>query len=418
MRINRSAATKHFPVRRVLIAVLAVLLGLPLAGLALLRRQAATLGARLVDDVHRLEDVRIARSGRPGNELDCLGHHADIAPDASRAVPWTHPVVLGVREGSLSIHELPPPMRDYLDARVPWLDSLAECAALGTVAPTAGLGPIPDPGHPRRQTLPRLQESVMSLLPLLLRERLAEGRADDAASSCTAGLQLALDVYGLEGLEGLLGALATTRALVPACASASDAATPEARRVFLATIERLRSELPPFSRVMQLERVQRSLRLFGPWLPGALDAQLPPAARAITASARSATTERGLLPTTALRLYWRRFDAAMRRCADVADLEEPARTAALVDAMKGFDSPTLHRFFTSEPADLRYQLYAQEAEQLRIMLELLALAARVHDAPLTPVPPAFTRVDAGDLVTLTPVLPELSTLYVTVHPAR
>ena len=405
--------------RRVLVGVLIVILGLPLAGWAVLRRQASTLGTQLVADAHRLDDVRLTRAGLPGNELDCLGHHADVAPDTSRTVPWTHPVVLGVREGSLPITDLPADMRAVLDARTPWLASLAECAALDTVAPTAGLGPIPEPNHPRRQLLPRLQESVMSLLPLLLRVRLAEGRADDAALACTAGLQLALDVYRLEGLEGLLGALATTRALVPACAAAAYAASPDGRRAFLATVELLRGELPPFSRVMQLERVQLSLRLFGPWLPADLDAQLPAAARTITASARAATTERGLVPTTALRLYWRRFDAAMQRCAEAADLPEPARTAALVAAMKGFESPTLHRFFTSEPADLRYQLYAQEADQLRIMLELLAVAARLHDAPLTAVPPGFTRVDTPDgLVTLTPAQPELSTLHVPVHPAR
>lgn len=405
--------------RRVLVGVLAILLGLPLAGWAVLRRQAATLGAQLVDDAHRLDDVRFTRAGRPGNELDCLGHHADVAPDTSRAVPWTHPVVLGVREGSLPVAELPPEMREVLDARTPWLDSLTACAALDTVAPTAGLGPIPEPNHPRRQALPRLQESVMSLLPLRLRARLADGRVDEAALACTAGLQLGLDVYRLEGLEGLLGALATTRALVPACAAAADAASPGGRARFLAAVERLRGELPPFSRDMQLERVQLSLRLFGAWLPADLDARLPAAARAITASARAATTERGLVPTTALRLSWRRFDAAMRRCAEAADLPEPARTAALVAAMKGFESPTLHRFLTAEPADLRYQLYAQEADQLRVMLELLAVAARLHDAPLAPVPSGYTRVDTPDgLVTLTPTRPELSTLNVAVHPAR
>jgi hypothetical protein len=405
-------------VRRVLVGVLAVLLGLPVSGWLVLRRQASALGARLVEDAQALEALRFSRAGTPGNELECLGHHADLAPDSSRAVPWTHPVVLGIREGSLPIDTLPAPMRAHLDAHTPWLGSLLSCAALDTVAPTTGVGPIPDVSHPRRQRVPRLQESVMALLPLRLRLLTATGQPDLATAECTAGLQLALDVYRLEGLEGLLGALATTRALVPACGAAADAASPEARRAHLAAIERLRAELPPFSRVMQLERVQSSLRLFGAWLPPDLDARLPPGARAATASARAVTTERGLASTTALRLYWRRFDAAMRRCADVADLEEPTRTTALVDAMKGFESPTLHRFFTSEPADLRYQLYAQEADQVKVMLELLAAAARLRDAPDAAVPPGLTRAQHDGLVTVTPVMAELSTLQLTVHLER
>jgi hypothetical protein len=402
--------------RRVLLALAVVVIGLPVGGWLVLRRQAAALGATLVADARRAEDTRFTRPGRDGNELDCLGRHADLAPDSSRVVPWTHPTVLGAREGSLPPSVLPQPMLDFLHTHEPWLDSLVDCARFGTVAPTDGFGPTADAQHPRRQLLPRLDDAVMALMPLHLREVTLAGRADDATRACTSTLQLLLDVYRLEGLEGLLGALATTRSLVPACAAAADAASDESRARYAADVTRLRSELPPFSRVMQLERLQLSLRLFGPWLPGDVDAQLPPGARAITAAARATSGGRGVVPTAALRLYWRRFDAAMQRCVDVADLPEPARTPALVDAMRGFESPTLHRFFTSEPADLRYQLYAQEADQLRVMLELLALAAAVDAAPETPTPPGFTRIEHEGLVTLTPTMPELSMLSVTVRP--
>jgi len=402
--------------RRVLLGVLLVLLGLPVAGGLVLRRQASALGARLVEDAKRLDAARFTRPGRDGNELDCLAHHADVSPDVSRSVPWTHPTVLGIREGSLPLGDLPADMQGVLAREAAWLESLVDCGDFGTVAPTAGLGPAADPHHPRRQLLQRLSDAVMALMPLHLRALAASGRADDAAQACTSTLQLMLDVYLLEGLEGLLGALATTRSLVPTCASAADAASDEARARYAAALARLRDELPPFSRVMELERVQLSLRLFGPWLPGDLDARLSAGARAVTAVARTSIDTRGLVPTTALRLYWRRFDAAMRRCIDVADLPEPARTPALVAAMRGFESPTLHRFFTSEPADLRYQLYAQEADQLRVMVELLALAAAVDGAPDTPTPAGFVRTEHEGLVTLTPTASELSTLHVTVRP--
>ena len=402
--------------RRVFLALAVVLVGLPVGGWLVLRRQANALGAKLVDDAQRLEDTRFTRSGRPGNEMDCLGRQADLAPDSSIVVPWMHPTVLGVREGSLPLSALSQPMQDFLHAQAPWLDALVACAGFDTVAPTAGIGPAVDPTHPRRQALPKLGDAVMALMPPHLLEWTRSGRADDAALACVSTLQLMVDVYRLEGLEGLLGALATTRTLAPACAAASDAASDDARARYAAAVSRLRDELPPFSRVMQLERVQLSLRLFGPWLPRDLDARLPPGAQAITSAARSSRETRGLVPTAALRLYWRRFDAAMQRCADVADLPEPARTPALVDAMGGFESPTLHRFFTSEPADLRYQLYAQEADQVRVMLDLLALAATIDTAPDTPTPPGFTRVDHQGLVTVTPVMPDLSMLHVTVRP--
>ena len=86
--------------RRVLLAVLALVVALVLGGWLVLRHQAQTYGEGLVRDVLALEARTFELSGAPGPLIECLGREADSSPDVSRSVPWTLPEVMAIPEGA------------------------------------------------------------------------------------------------------------------------------------------------------------------------------------------------------------------------------------------------------------------------------------------------------------------------------
>lgn len=354
--------------RRPLLGLLLLCVSIPVAGWLLLERQAQTLGEGLVADAQALEARHFELPGEPGEVFACAGAEADRAPDVSRTAPWIRPDVRAVTDGTAG---LSPALRQALAEHHAWLERTSQCARGSTVQPTAGLGPFADLRHGRRQSMPRLMEALSSLAPLELRARLERGEPERALALCADVLTLAVGWLRLEGLEAMLPTLGPSRAVVPACHDALKASSPEAVAAFRARLQQVRALAPGFPEVMAVERTQLGLRLFGAWLPGELDVQLPASARLMTATQRATRFDRGVAATFALRLYWRRFDAGMRDVERAAALPPSAREVAIVAAQARLSRPLLGRFLAVEPVDLRYQMYAVYLDQLQQSLDAL-----------------------------------------------
>ncbi len=353
-----------------------LLLGLPAGAWLVLALQGRALSQRLVDDANSLDARALGLPhNAPGNVIDCLGREADLSPDVSRALPFSGAEVMTVTDGSRPFHSLSPAARAEVASGHAWLRRVVACGALATVAPAGGLGPFADVRHGRRQSMPRLMEALTSLAPLTMREALARGDVNDALEVCAATLSGTTAWLRLEGLEAMLATLGPSRAVMPACDEALDAATPEQRERFTQRLEDVRALAPEYAEVMRLERTQLALRLYGAWLPDAFDARLPPGARAMTAAQRADRWVRGVPATLALRLYWRKFDRGMRDVEAAASLPPAEREAAILKAQDLLAAPLLRRFLASDPMDLRYQMYALYLDSLHEHLRLLSTRA-------------------------------------------
>lgn len=355
--------------RRAVLTVLGAIVGLLLAGWLVLARQATKLGEGLVQDAAALEARRFELTGPRGEVFECAGLEADVSPDLSRTLPWTSPDVLAAANGAGPLTE---PMRAALAEHGAWLARTLACGRLSTVAPAPGVGPFPDLRHGRRQSMPRLTESLTTLAPLALREDLARGAPAAALERCADVLALTTAWLRLEGLEAMLPTLGPSRAVMPACTEALSLA-PEAERVhFRARLAELRRLAPGYAEIIALERTQLGLRFFGAWLPLELEARLPASARAVTRAQRESKFDRGIAATLALRLYWRKFDAGMREVEQAALLAPAPRDAGIVAAQKRLAAPFLRRFLAADPIDPKYEMYAAYLDQLHAALESLA----------------------------------------------
>ena len=355
--------------RRLVFALVGLVLALLTAGWLILRHQAQTLGEGLVRDAVSLEARRFELNSAPGEVFECAGREADLSPDVSRSLPWTLPEVRAVTAGTSPLSDT---LRAELETHRPWLERTLACGRLQTIAAAPGLGPFPDIRHGRRQTMPRLMETLSSLAPLAMRDALGRGAPGEALEICGSVLTLTTGWLRLEGLEGMLPTLGASRAVLAACGDALALASPEEAQRFRGRAAELRKLAPDYAEVMSLERTQLGLRLFGAWLPDELDAQLPETARLTTKTQRESKFERGVRATLALRLYWRRFDAGMREVERASSLPPVPREAGILAAQAKLDAPFLRRFFTADPVDLRYQMYAVYLDQLHEALEQLS----------------------------------------------
>lgn len=355
--------------RRLLLSLVVLMLAILLGGWLILGRQAQTLGEGLVRDAMALDARRFElASGAPGEVFDCAGREADLSPDISRTLPWTLPEVMAVTAGHSPLNDT---FRAELESHRAWLERTLTCGRLKTVAAAPGLGPFPDVRHGRRQSMPRLMEALTSLAPLAMRDALGRNAPAEALEICSSVLTLTTGWLRLEGLEGMLPTLGASRSVLAACADALNTAPDGDAQRFHAKAVELRRLAPDYTEVMSLERTQLGLRLFGAWLPMELDAQLPVTARLTTKSQRESKFDRGVKATLALRLYWRRFDSGMREVEAASALAPAAREAAILRAQARLDAPFLRRFFTSDPVDLRYQMYAVYLDQLHATLDRL-----------------------------------------------
>jgi hypothetical protein len=362
-------------VRRVVLGLLVLLLLVPLISAGLLQRQSSALGTPVVADANALAAQRFTIAGAPkrGSLFDCLGPQADASPDVSRTLPWSDPGILSVASGAAPLSSLSPEQRSELEAARPWLDQTLDCGRLDEVAAAPGIGPFADFRHGRRQSMPRLMEALASVGTLTLRRELEAGNSDLVLQRCTDGLVLSLAWLRLEGFESMLPVLGPSSRFLALCREAKSRARAEALSQFEARGAGLRALAPTYADVIFVERTQLALRLFGAWLPDALDAQLPAEARIGTRSARESKWARGFTATLALRLYWKRFDAGMREIQTACTLPPAARDAAIVTAQKHLEAPFLKRFFAADPVDLKYEMYSGYVD--RLQAELAPLTA-------------------------------------------
>lgn len=362
--------------KRVVLVMLGLVLALPVGFWLVLTVQARSLAQGVVTDARELDARSFVLSGNePGNVIDCLGRAADVSPDLSRQLPWTDAAVMAVTSGVSPFAALRDEARAEVDAHRAWVAEVAACGRLATVAPAGGLGAFADVRHGRRQSMPRLMESLTSLAPLLMRDALEQGRADDALELCGATLTVTTAWMRLEGLEAMLPTLGPVRAVDAGCGDALDAASVEARQRFARRVGEVARLGPDGAEMMRLERTSLALQLFGAWVPARYDAMLPANARLITADQRAAPWTRGLSGTIALRLYWRKFDRGMREVEAAARLPSGERDAAIIAAQERLAAPFLRRFLASDPMDLRYQMYAGYLDTLHARLEALRARA-------------------------------------------
>lgn len=355
--------------RRVALSLLGVISLLLLGFWFVLDAQARKLGEGLVLDAIALEGTQFTLPGGQGAVFECAGKEADLAPDLSRTLPWTRSDVMAATDGSGALNE---PMRATLEEHRAWLTRTLACSRRSSVAPAPGVGPFADLRHGRRQSLPRLMESLTTLAPLAMREDLARGAPADALERCADVLTLGLAWLKLEGLESMLPILGPTRAVLPACREALSAAPAAEQLRAQRRFRDVRALAPHYGQVMAIERTQLGLRLFGAWLPLELDARLPDTARAITRTQRETKFDRGLAATIALRLYWRKFDAGMRSIEEASALSPATRDPRIVAAQKRLAAPFLRRFLAADPVDPKYEMYAAYLDQLLDTLDELS----------------------------------------------
>lgn len=354
-------------------AVVAVLIALPVLGIGGLviaaELRARRLSEPLVNDAARL--AAFIRERGEGDASACIARALDTAPDVSRDLPALDPAIRGVRDGVRPLDALPALALSALARHDPWLREAIACS--GSLRALPGVGPLASPLHPRRQALPRLQEAAGALAPLRVRVLVAHQQPDEAVDLCLGALSLASDLLWLEGPEASLGALGQVNSLSQPCAEAVWHTTKlEAVEARLASLEQ---DLPPYSHVMELERVSQQLRLFGAFVTPAQRARLPVGAQVMVDTAASLSRPRH--ERVALANWWSSAEHAFRGVIAAADLDEPVRSREVLAAQRGFESMWLS-LVRVPLLDVRYHLYASSHEVLALAVETLRTAAALR----------------------------------------
>ncbi len=374
--------------------------------------RAKRLAERLVADAVVLANQRRERpphrEATHGSVTRCLEAALDTAPDVSRDVPWMTPQSLAVRRGEAPLESLPSSALEALTKHDPWLRSTLACTHLDTLEAGAGLGPLADPLHPRRQALPTLQETTAALAPLRVRLLVEHGQLNEALEVCGDALALAGDLLWLEGPEASLGALGQATSVVPPCAEALWRAQSAEAATFQLQLARLRANAPLYSRVVQLERVAQELHIFGAFVTAEQATSLPvgPSSMVRTASSLS----RSRVERVGLARWWSSADRAFTGVIAAADLPEPRRSREIVLAQKDFESRWLS-LVKVPPLDVRYQMYAESHEALPMALELLGTVAQLREGAT----PATTFIDVAktpEAIVLSPKTTEWKPLEV------
>lgn len=401
---------------RLLVAALALLPVLLLGGVVVAAElRARRLAEALIVDANGLASFSKQRpphrAEKEGSVTDCLARALDTAPDVSRDAPWNSPQVMNVRAGLEPLETLPSTALDSLTRNDPWLRETLACTHLTTLEPIAGLGPLAEPLHARRQALPKLQEATASLAPLRVRLLVQHQQLREALEVCSDGLALVADLLWLEGPEASLGALGESTGLVRPCADAVWSADSSLITTFEAQLQQVQQNTPPYSRVMELERVAQELRMFGTFFTAEQTGRLPIGARSMVTT--SASLSRGRQERVGLANWWSSSDRAFKGVIAAADFEEPARTRAINLAQKDFESRWLS-LVRVPPLDVRYQMYAGSHEVLPTSVELLL--ATIALKRKEPPPTRFIDVKERDgIVSLTPKTSEWVPLSVTLR---
>jgi hypothetical protein len=375
------------PVKRVLVAVVLVVLCLPVVAFLVLRAELRSLTLALDADVDAYSRRRIERSPPPvtpkhHDGFACLGAMLDVTPRDMK--PFSE--IIGDLDAIVAGKApVPAELSDRAAALAAWGRSLRECSQSAYLSYTDGVSPFADEKHPRFKRW-NVVMALGRLTVVELAQRLGAGRADEALDLCTQTLPLYFDLTHLGLLGAMLGVSGSQR-LAPQCAAALAQATPEARRRAAAEWKQLGSRIAGNPEVLEAERLLTSMLVFQAVATGPADRPLPVEALPLAAA--------GPFVRVAVAALWGRWDKALRRLVAVSGSPGPERLAAsrAIDALlTEWWVPEVVGGLTPE-----YEKFLVRLDETRATWEFLVQLA--EGGPHSP--PAFARpVEGGYELTL------------------
>lgn len=364
--------------RRVVIAVVTLLVVLVVGFAVVPHLQARTLSENLIRDVAALRATAWSRTPAPSNPQHDNGYQCvasvlkvtprDLTPFKLSGPPADGGVDLQdwlKTEDPEPLDTLPPELDVRMQALVGWADGLRGCGDSSRLKLVDGFEPWDLP--------PRYGEAMMALTRytwLETRRLLTTGQVELAFNRCNAALALAVD-QSHQGLLGAMVAISSLQRLAPVCVEAFNGLPPELRAITSAQWVTLATRFESSKEVFEIERLSSSMWVFAPL---SSDPDVP-------RSKEAPPVEQTPWGRYRYLRMWNEWDLRMRELAEVADVPEKRRPVAeRLDAISAWlGSPDYERF-------------AQRLDLGRTLLSTLQwIGAGAKGEP----PPGVTRVEGG-----------------------
>jgi hypothetical protein len=298
---------------------------------------------------------------------------------------------------------LPKDCLEVIDAQVPW--SLRLLAA--SRAEDATLPPeLESWTYSLEKKSPERDAAVLaiSVVSYEVRRAVARGEADAALGWCADGLGFGRDVALRLGPSGTMFASYWTVLFLRPCGEAIDAASPTAKRTFATAVDSIAAALPSNARLLKQAVAEREVEIFGASFDDATLAALPqPVVKQL--KDRNPGARRWLAPWA--RRETVREAAALRSILPAAELAPAARDAAFAVAKE--------RLAAFSPRELKVDELFERVDRLRLMLTLLANAARLDAGDATGPAAGLALTVEGDAQVLAPAAARLARHAVRLH---
>lgn len=371
------------PTRRVMLAIGVLVLVMVTGLFVSWHVQTRALGAALVRDVESTLATTLERNSGPGapkheNGYACFAQAVDAMPaDVSPFDQKSAPALAQMLDAGV-VFEV---WQAKVASLEPWAASVRSCGDSARLQFVPGVTPF----APFAEPLAEAGNQAVNVLSRLarLQARTAGEEPEVIAARCVATLEVALDRSRVH-LIGAMIAAAAVRQLTPSCGEALQHLGGEARPLFGARLERLRSRLVTNHELLDHERVLMALELFSWTLTPEERAKLPPGGNMMRETLANPVLR------FALARSWGRWDSAMRQLAASADAPGPARIAASGRLDEAFNAWWM-------PGELSvggpgYDRLLVRNDETAILLQLLADLAAGGERSL---PPQVTREAEG-----------------------
>lgn len=339
-------------------------------------------GERLVADVTRLSAFRARPVHRepvlPVRTFqECVAPLLDAQPDAgtfelTRSAAFSEQVAL-VTDGGAPYASLPDDVKADANRLEPWVEAVVACTRAPGHGDAEGLGLFAGWTHPRQMGPLNLMSTVPRLVRLELRAALARGDVRAAREHCSDSLALARDLVHDRGLVGGMGFASITALITPGCVSALEASDAEGRSDFLRELRAIRGSTPTFRDILESERAQMQVVLFGALLSEGQLARLSSNARSLADTPLGSSSASKLTLALMWKSYLTRLDRMIEACGSStrdAELAAVEQEVSLLDWLDG-DGPRGS-----------FVAFAQRYDAgLRAMAELETAARRLEPAP-------------------------------------
>jgi hypothetical protein len=245
--------------------------------------------------------------------------------------------------------------------------------------------------------------TAVQIVSLDVRRAALAGEADAALEWCADAFGLGRDFALRLGHEGVLFASSWALWLTGPCAEALDAATPDAKRRFAAALDAIAAALPHDGPVLRRALTLRSAEVCGAGFSDETLAALP---TEVTAKIRSQNPNARRFTSPLERRSTIRELRTFRSALAAVDLPRTERDAVLARALERLDT---------EGLELALSGLLERFDRLRLLLALLANAARLDAGDATAADPGLALTDdAGDRV-LSPATAKLARHAVRLH---